>query len=209
MTFYSIIFGVLFLESANKAWHAILGQSHTGLLQSITLMLLIASDVIYTSHVIEEKDRGYSFNMKLFDLLNFFLLGLALIALDPMGDMDFYDRHGNEGPPQHVGTQMNEPLFWGLVCIYWIVLILWNINGRLYKGIAEWWAPWVQPMGLLGFIPMFFCSLVWPDMIFTTILRVLIAIACLMYLITYKRVLADKILQVQNVNPERPVDHKS
>lgn len=195
MTFYSIVFGVLFLASANKVWHAILGQSHSGLLQSITLMLLIASDVIYTSHVIEEKNRPYSFNMKLLDLLNFFLLGFALIALDPMGGTDFYDGGGNEGPPQHVGTQMNEPLFWFLVCTYWVILIFWNRSGSIYEGIAEWWAPWIQPIGLLGFFPMLGLACWMPDTVIATILRALIAVGCLMYLLMYKRIIAEKIVR--------------
>jgi hypothetical protein len=126
MTFYSIIFGALFLALLREVFVAL--AHNTGLFwEAAILALLVFSDVIYTSHFIEERKRSYTVGMKLLDLFSFLILVCALLVLDP------YD--GNL-----VGMSLNSLfgrlfglipwltprlLFWFLLTIYWCSLTLW------------------------------------------------------------------------------------
>ena len=83
MTFYSMIFGILFLGAFREFLRSLNNESFAQICESATLMLLIFSDVIYTSHVVQDRQRPYTVVMKYTDLGSFILLSLAVFALDP------------------------------------------------------------------------------------------------------------------------------
>src|ERR1044071_10132656 len=89
MTFYNIIFGILFLGGVREIFVALTSEHGGGLLafwEASILTLLIFSDVVYTSHVLEELKYPYTVWMKLIDLTSFILLTAALLLFNPTAD---------------------------------------------------------------------------------------------------------------------------
>jgi hypothetical protein len=67
-----------------------------------------------------ERSVDYNWKLMLLDLLNFVLLALALIALNPTDNLFNLKL-------QRLGTVLSEAWFWGLLGSYWILLIVWSL----------------------------------------------------------------------------------
>ena len=187
MTFYNIIFGILFFGATREAFRSAFHPQYAGLSLALTLMFLIFSDTVYTSHVIENKGKDYTMPMKLLDLFSFLLLSCALFALNPT-QTNFFEVAATE---RIVGCRW-EPAFWFFLCLYWIVLILWNAFGgiRFSSGLLNM----IQPIYLALFAFMWILSIWWPDGGVAYVFRIVLAVATFAYLIGYKRIAADKIV---------------
>jgi hypothetical protein len=81
MTFYNIIFGILLVAAVGEMLRSLNHPNWLHLWEATSLALLVVSDVIFTSHVIEERKKPYSVSMKFLDLFNFFILS-CLSALE-------------------------------------------------------------------------------------------------------------------------------
>lgn len=143
MTFYNIIFGILFLGAVREIFVSLAlppGQRWLAGCHAVILTLLIFSDVVYTSHAIEELRKGYGVGMKLLDLLNFIILTLALLTLNPTQNnmlqlsVESVYRDNTWIPAPHA-------LFWFLITLYWIGLTLWVKEGKILPESSQFNVP--------------------------------------------------------------------
>ena len=185
MTFYNIIFGILFLASFREVIYSLNQPDSEHIFESLTLMLLIFSDVIYTSHVVEDREKRYTVGMKYTDLFNFLLLGFAVFALNPTKD-NIYQVAATSGWTE--GTWI--AIFWALIVVYWIGLILWNLQGVAY---SDRWMRYVQPLLLLPLLIMLILSIFAPEIAFTTIWQIIIMGAMAVYFGVYKPLVMTKM----------------
>lgn len=123
MTFYNIIFGILFLASLREVVVAVvLG---TGVFwEAAVLTLLVFSDAIYTSHVVEEHKYPYTVQMKLVDLANFLVLACALLVLHPHSD-NLLQVSLTPALERLFGGPTPRWPFWTLLTAYWLGLTRW------------------------------------------------------------------------------------
>jgi hypothetical protein len=136
MTFYNIIFGILFLGACRQLLH--LFDTPAGW-TAATIAVVIFNDVMNTSQVLESKERrNYSVPMKLIDLINFILLGLALVSLKP-DDNPFQIK-----PANSLVTILKPWVTWLLLTLYWAFIILWNWLCGLYSRV------WPKPVSIVS-----------------------------------------------------------
>ncbi|NOT07357.1 MAG: hypothetical protein HOP28_04040 [Gemmatimonadales bacterium] len=128
MTFYGVVFGVLFLAAVQGV---LLSLGSPRLLPSATLVAIVFNDVIFATHVLEQ-GRRYSIPLKLLDLVAFILAVYALLVLNPAEN------------PFQVDVSLSlpgvdrPPVFWGLLTAYWIVALIWNCCAR--QGRESHWS---------------------------------------------------------------------
>ena len=132
MTFYNIIFGLLFL-GACQAVLVSLG-SGTDTLLLILVALLIFNDAINTSEVVEERKFAYTLPMKLFDLASFLLLATTLIILSENGK-NFLDVPVYSAIPSLLKHASAPPL---LLLVYCAMVAGWNLSSPEVGRIDEW-----------------------------------------------------------------------
>lgn len=132
MTFYNIIFGLLFL-GACQAVLVSLG-SGTDTLLLILVALLIFNDAINTSEVVEERKFAYTLPMKLFDLASFLLLATTLIILSENGK-NFLDVPVYSALPSLLKHASAPPL---LLLVYCAMVAGWNLSSPEVGRIEEW-----------------------------------------------------------------------
>lgn len=191
MTFYNIIFGILFLGALREVVRSLAQPEHPGFWQAVTLSLLVFSDTVYTSEVIEEKQRPYSVWMKLTDLGNFVLLTFAILAIDPTAE----NMLQLDVRPFFGGRPL-EPVFWSLLALYWLGLILWNVAGRMYVGVSARLLRWVQPAFCGLSVLMVVLSSYAPAHGATAATRPIVAVLALAYLILYKPLLTGRMTRL-------------
>ena len=121
MTFYNIIFGLLFMGSYSEVVRSLAAGKDfipEYFLQASVLSVLIFSDTIFTSMVIESTRRRYSITMKLLDLTSFILLSFAIVVLNPTNQNMFQVPVNAESLLHSVTITLgcsNETLFWALI----------------------------------------------------------------------------------------------
>jgi hypothetical protein len=155
MTFYNIIFGLLFIGAFREVIYA-LGEGPDWRLFCLTatLSVLVFSDTIFTTVVIEEKKYEYSIRMKLLDLCSFILLSFAVVVLNPAKNDMFEVDVTNVLETLVGGTGLQEALFWGLLTLYMANLAIWNNLLGMNRVKCYWWVKWVQPVMALSFAAM-------------------------------------------------------
>jgi hypothetical protein len=180
MTFYNIIFGFLFIAAFRGFLRSLNADDFAQVFESTTLMLMIFSDVIYTSHLVEERKRPYSVGMKYLDLFSFIILGLAVFAMDPSS----YNLA--EGTPGSRLTRVDASvLFWLLIVLYWVLLLAWNTVAKCYEALPRKMAL-VQPLLLAPLIVMLLLTILAPTNSLTLVWRVLILVLIGLYTFLYK-----------------------
>jgi hypothetical protein len=151
MTFYNIIFGILFLAACRQV--LVLSDVVYGW-TAATIAVLVFNDAVNTSHVLERDTAPrYDIFMKLIDLCNFLVLSLALIGLKP-GDNPF----GVTQLPARLVNLLQPWFVWLLVSVYWVLAILWNWRAGLYQ--SNHWPCWIKVISHLLVIPFAAMTLV-------------------------------------------------
>lgn len=149
MTFYNIIFGILFFGAFSEVIRSLAaGPDWKLFYQTATLSVLIFSDTIYTAVVIEGKRQSYSIVMKLLDLTSFILLSLAVVVIDP-NEKNMFHVDASRLRTLVCGNLGCEPeaIFWALLTLYVLILIGWNASLRIYRNLKyHRWVTWVQPI---------------------------------------------------------------
>jgi hypothetical protein len=197
MTFYSIIFGILFVSVCREILQAFFERKWLTLSLASTVALLIFNDVIYTSHGIDQMGRFYTIQMKLVDLLLFILLAMSIVLLDPQNnllgakvDLDYL--HGRQ-----------EALLWGLLSLYWILGLVWDWLGDRYKGL-QWPMPILMSLPFLGMLFLTFKKL--PGQ-FIRGARWVVLIVLFLYIFVFKLVFYEKrIDELERKNNAWPAD---
>jgi hypothetical protein len=155
MTFYNIIFGILFLNAC-QAVLASIGASAAGPWYLAAdpwflafVALLIFNDAVNTSEVIEERKVEYKIQMKLFDLVSFLLLSMAIISISRstqvFGDANAFAR---------LWPFFREPLAPSLLLLgYCVSVALWIFYAEELRTRDEWrWYLWVAVVMIVGAI---------------------------------------------------------
>jgi hypothetical protein len=129
MTFYSILYAILFLGSLREVIRAFGEGNWDVFWMAAILTMFIFNDVLYTSHFIEKETGAYSLSMKISDLVNFIFFAIAILALYPDRDNVF-----EASPGEWFRHLPRKSVFWGAVSLYWFTLILWNSLGAYFAG---------------------------------------------------------------------------
>jgi hypothetical protein len=196
MTFYNIIFGILFLCAIREVLQAWFDGESVRFWMSAALTLLISNDILFTSHLIEERHIPYTIAMKLTDLLDFVILSMGVLMLSPRGNLlGVQAREGQADADRLPCHIRREPAFWGLICAYWSVCLLWDILGGAYAGESHIWR---RSIPYLFFVPLVgtWCLAYWlPRGRLIRLARPAVAVLAAGYLLLFK---APEIDSLQN-----------
>lgn len=151
MTFYNIIFGILFLAALREVLQAFFDRDRDRFWMSAVLTLLICNDILYTSHCIEEKKLAYTISMKLADLLNFVLLSSGILMLSPNGNLLGVQALAAGSGGASRSLREREGWFWLLICSYWLLCMFWNALGGAYASDHDIWR---RSVPFLFFVPL-------------------------------------------------------
>jgi len=138
---------------------------------------LIFNDALYTSHELESMQIPYLIQMKLIDLVNFLLLAMAIVMIDPL--------ENQLGVKSTSELKYREFFFWSLLTTYWALTIAWN----RFEGLAPARTTSyriVQYALLVILIVMSILTAKWPARSFTTLTRRCIPMLLLLYFGGYK-----------------------
>ena len=183
MTFYNIIFGILFLCAIREVLQAWFDGDRRRFWMSAVLTVLISNDILYTSHCIEERKLAYTISMKLADLVDFILLALAVLLLSPNGNLlGVQTNRRNDNSP----LANREPHFWLLICAYWSLCMLWNFLGGAYTGDGFVWRRDIPYLFFLPLLAMLVCSRLAPGHRLTSSIRPLLTVFAALYLLAFK-----------------------
>jgi hypothetical protein len=136
MTFYNIIFGILFVGACQTVLIGWLQGGDTLLLLFVTV--LIFNDVVNTSEVIEEREFHYTISMKLLDLLSFFALSTALILLSGNYKNFLEVDHIYAELPPILKHDSAPPI---ALLVYCLSVIGWNLASKDLRKASEWKDP--------------------------------------------------------------------
>lgn len=182
MTFYNILFGILFWGACRQL---LLLVDTAAVWDAATIAVIVFNDAMNTSQILEaeqRRNRTYSAPMKLIDLINFMLLSLSLVSLRPD------DNPFNVQPADSLVAILKPWVTWLLLTLYWAFLVLWNWLCGLY---SKEWPLWVSlfshaiilPFGLMAILN-YAAS---PDAI-PTWFRVMVFLCPTLYLVIVKPV---------------------
>lgn len=149
MTFYNIIFGILFM-GACKELLDLLNKNCQTIWIAATIAVIIFNDAVNTSEILESRSSvSYSTLMKLIDLISFVLLSLSLIALDPKENLfdvvvDLENNLHFLKPPW---------VLWVLLLTYWLFLILWNYLAGCFS--SRTFPDWLKVCSVALLLPFF------------------------------------------------------
>jgi RimJ/RimL family protein N-acetyltransferase len=188
MTFYNIIFGILLVAAVGEMLRSLNHPNWLHLWEATSLALLVVSDVIFTSHVIEERKKPYSVSMKFLDLFNFFILSAAIVALDPT-DTGYFRVASADRYKFLDGTAV----FWWLIVVYWAALVLWNVKCRIYKSVPRGTKWWWQPALGMPLLIMAIAATFAAGNPFTWLWSVIVTISLAAYLGLYKKHILDAL----------------
>ena len=125
MTFYNVISAILFLGAFREVLLAVDGLSWSRIWMSGCLATIVFNDMLSTSHWVETGPKiTYTWKLMLIDLLNFCLLSVALVAINPSNNLF-------NASLVRLGTLLSEAVYWWLLASYWLFLMLWTKLGGL------------------------------------------------------------------------------
>jgi len=176
MTLYSIIFGILFVGACKELFQTLLQKQWSKFSEAASVTLLIFNDALYTSHILEVKKVSYLIQMKLIDLVDFLLLSMAIVIIDPL--------ENQLGIKSTEPFRRREPFFWSLLTIYWIFTLEWNRLAFIDELTMSYRI--VQYSLLLILIAMSILTATWPSRFVTTLMRRCIPVLLLLYFVAYK-----------------------
>jgi hypothetical protein len=136
MTFYNIIFGILFLGACQAAVASI-GTNLDGWLL-VLVAVLIFTDVVNTSEAVENRGVEYTIWMKLYDLVSFLLLGMSIILLSKSTKNFLLDTDVYQLLPEWLKYQVVPPV---LLLAYCVIVALWTLNSPKLITPEQWPAP--------------------------------------------------------------------
>lgn len=177
MTFYSIIFGILFVGACKELFQTLLQKNWDEFSEAASVTLLIFNDVLYTSQELESGQVPYLLQMKFIDLVDFLLLAMAIVMIDPCENQ--------------LGVKSNSPFkrreffFWSLLTVYWILTLEWNQMEAVAQELTPTYVAF-QCALLLILIAMSMLAAMWPSRLVTTLMRRCIPVLLLVYFVPWK-----------------------
>ena len=202
MTFYSIIFGLLFVGAARELLRnlvivlqldrelvaAFSGDPWADLFRAATLAMFIFSDTVYTSHAVEDRGLEYTVGMKLMDTFNFVLLSVAVVLLNPT-ETNAFDVSAGQRPAWWA------TVFWLLLAVYFAMLSVWNWAAGIFRAMpstarGKYLPPALMTGSLLLLAAM---SVRWPVGPLASVPAAMMLAATIAYLIWYQRRILDNL----------------
>jgi RimJ/RimL family protein N-acetyltransferase len=181
MTFYSILFGSLLLAAVREVLRSLNQPDWSHLWEATTLALLIISDVLYTSHIVEDRKKPYLVTLKFLDLFSFFVLCMAIFALNPT-DKGYFGVAVADRYKFLDGTAV----FWCLIVVYWGALVLWNFRCDAYRYVPKGTQWWWQPVLGAPLLVMALAAVIAPGSTFARAFSLLVTACVAAYLGLYK-----------------------
>ena len=186
MTFYNIIFAVLFFGAVRELFMAAVDFRPLQLLMASTLALVVFNDTLYTSHSLHEDKATYTVGMKLLDLGSFLVLASAIFILSP-GATYFVNRPSD----WDVDPQTKSTLFWLVLTGYWFLALGWNrLAERAMPQIPKsksWITQSMFVLPLLAFVVSLFrndCA--------NIVAGAIVLVPLLLYVVVYKPLRPDR-----------------
>ncbi|HVF60082.1 MAG TPA: GNAT family protein [Thermoanaerobaculia bacterium] len=205
MTFYNIVFGLLFIGAFREVIFALAkGPDWKLFCLAATLSVLVFSDTIYTALVIEGKKHPYTHKMKLLDLSSFILLSFAVVILNPTtNDMFEVDVTAVLAAVVRKTGWSPEALFWGLLALYMVNLVFWNWLLGIHRVMWHYrWVKWLQPVLMLVFALM--AAVAWraaePDAALYYA-RWAVLVVMVAYLLWFKRHMSEALDAIVTLEP--------
>lgn len=134
MTFYNIIFGILFLGACQAFLISLSSKTDTWLITLVALMIF--NDAVNTAEVVEQRQFDYTIWMKLIDLASFLVLAATLILLSE-GTKNFLDAPIYLALPEFIRHPGIPP---ALLLVYCGLVAGWNWTSKDIRKRSEW--PW-------------------------------------------------------------------
>lgn len=134
MTFYNIIFGILFLGACQAFLFSLNSETDTRLIALVALMIF--NDAVNTAEAVEQRDFGYTIEMKLIDLASFLVLATSLILLSE-NTKNFLDVPIYPSLPEFIKHPSVPP---ALLLAYCGLVAGWNRTSKDIRQRSEW--PW-------------------------------------------------------------------
>lgn len=182
MTFYNIIFAILFLGACQQAVASV-GTDHDSL-SLVLVAVLVFTDAINTAETIETRGFEYNIYMKLFDLASFLALGATLILLSKGGTNLLGVSIGWDKLPELIRNPVVPPL---LLLFYCFMVFLWILFCPELKNPKEW--PWKLLVSALVLVAMLVAAAIFrgndPQSFPYQVVVVVAIIAALIYMIYY------------------------
>ena len=120
VTFYNVLSALLFLGSLRVLLIAIDASNLGGLLAAGCLVVVVFNDMLSTSNAIEcTAETSYTLSLMIIDLINFVLLAIAVVVLDPAKNLF-------DVPLHNIAAYLGTSAFWLLLALYWLLLMLWT-----------------------------------------------------------------------------------
>jgi len=143
MTFYSILFAVLFFECVRILAKVVLEDTNIPLALPITMVVLISNNVLFTTAVVEEKRLGepnYDVAAKLLDLLAFALVSIALLLLSPGSNLFQVDASRLDSWAKGSRWLGNDSVVaaWVAILLYQTTNLVWNWTTLAFKRYPKW-----------------------------------------------------------------------
>jgi hypothetical protein len=127
MTFYNVISAVIFVGAFRELLASLqIGQT-AAVWRATLVALLVFSDAIFTSWTIETRQEKYGPKLMAIDLINFMILSAALVFLNSSQTNVL-----QLNLDQLARSWLSEPRFWFLLCIYWLLVMLWTQVAGVY-----------------------------------------------------------------------------
>ena len=134
MTFYNIIFGILFLAACQAVLLSLNRETDTALIALVALMIF--NDAVNTAEAVEERKFDYTVGMKLIDLASFLVLATTLILLSE-NTKNFLDAPVYPSLPEWIRHPSVPPV---LLLVYCGLVAGWNRASKDIWKRSEW--PW-------------------------------------------------------------------
>lgn len=134
MTFYNIIFGILFLGACQAFLLSLNCGTDTRLITLVALMIF--NDAVNTAEVVEQRQFAYTIEMKLIDLASFLVLATTLILLSE-NTKNFLDVPIYPSLPEFIKHPSVPP---ALLLVYCGLVAGWNRTSTDISQQSEW--PW-------------------------------------------------------------------
>ena len=127
MTFYNVLSALLFIGALRVLLVSIENVNWQAIFASGCYAMIVFNDMLMFSIAVEiNKEIKYTARLMLIDLANVLLLALALVGMSP--DKNLFDVQ-----LPNLATYFDGAAFWGLLCLYWVLVMAWTHYARRGK----------------------------------------------------------------------------
>lgn len=124
MTFYGIIYAVVFMAAVRQVYYGVAIADPMQSWAGVVIALLAFFDTAYTSQIIDDQQVLYTVGMKFIDMINCLLLLCALVIQCPRDNLFVSSGRGAIEPPAESEA---AGWYWILLLAYWLLMYSWHV----------------------------------------------------------------------------------